>query len=265
VNSLWHSIYRRIPDSVQKGIGVDVYLQRVSVHVPVASTLYSAVFASAATLKLARKSGLRLKANSPQLQFAAGLYADKKLLAAACAAGLQLTHKVVEGAALSGSKLKLQFLHLDHRCRLPHKVSWRAAESGSIDTLVWLRQQGVVFNAYTCEHAAGAGHLHVLVSYLVVFTTESYIRHCSVCHETITAQCELTVAAMLCDVDHSVTCMRLLCRGATQPAQQLRATATCTYCAGCGSRGVLGKQTRSQQQQRTAAAQSCCSTRGSRA
>jgi hypothetical protein len=205
VSSLWNNIYRRLPDSVQEGIGVDIYLHKVRLHVPVTSTLYSAVFASAATLKLARKCGLRVKANNPQLQFAAGLYADKKLLAVASAAGLQLTHKVVEGAALSGSKLKLQFLHLDHRCRLPHKVSWRAAESGSIEALVWLRQQGVVFNPYTCEHAAGAGHLHVLVSYYLALFAIIVVLYCCAAYRIRTAAataampaCCLTVCTHAC-------------------------------------------------------------------
>jgi hypothetical protein len=124
------------------------------------TTLYSAVFAAAASIRLAHDCGLTFK--SKELQCIAGRVADVPTLRAACELGLALTDEVLFGAAESGSVSKLQWFHIDQGCQLPPDICNYAAKSGSIHVLSWLKEHGSAFTASACANAAGGAYLHLL-------------------------------------------------------------------------------------------------------
>eukprot|EP00953_Heterococcus_sp_UTEX-ZZ885_P031703 16610-Heterococcus_DN1.PRE.7 len=124
------------------------------------TTLYSAVFASAASVRLAHECGLNF--DNKKLHRIAGRAANLCALQAACELGLQLTDDVLIGAAAAASVSKLQWLHVEMGCRLPPSVCYHAARSGSIDSLRWLIQHVSALNAETCAGAAAGAHIHVL-------------------------------------------------------------------------------------------------------
>jgi hypothetical protein len=66
------------------------------------------------------------------------------------------------GAAQSGSIAKVNWLYTEQDYRLPADVCGYSAESGNVNLLKWLKQEGQRFHIYTCNHAAEAGHEHVL-------------------------------------------------------------------------------------------------------
>jgi Ankyrin repeats (3 copies) len=140
-------------------------------------TSMTAVWGSAATLKLALASGLF--EDSPEeyhslgTQYEAGQLADITTLAAAHAElGFKLTKVVAEGAAASGCLSKLQQLFSEHGCPLidrrgGNSICEIAAELGSVEMLDWLKGEGKrKFSAATAIAAAEAGR-SAAVRYLV--------------------------------------------------------------------------------------------------
>jgi hypothetical protein len=127
-------------------------------------TLYSAAVASPATAMLASSCGL-VTSEKKQLQHIAGLHADLETLTALQELGMPITHWVVEAVALSGRLNDLQHLLTlaGQHCLRPSILSHRAARSGSISMLKWLRKQSwCEFDDYTCTGAARGGHLAAL-------------------------------------------------------------------------------------------------------
>jgi hypothetical protein len=164
VSKAWRESYARV-DSAQ--IPDMVYFYNAEAHLMTITpemTLYSAVFTSAALVKLAHEHGLALKGYNGKLERIAGRVADVNTLRAAHELGLQLTDEVLYGAAecLKSSVHKLQWLHDEHGCELVDEICSYAVRSGSIETLSWLKDHGIVFSAITCEGAAAGAHLHVL-------------------------------------------------------------------------------------------------------
>jgi hypothetical protein len=143
------------------------------------TTAYSAVFASPSRVKLAAACGLAFQVSEAEmdsgvletrtrcLQHRAGKFADEATLTAAAELGLPLDSTcIATGAAESGDLAKLQMLHRKHACKLDCTVRY-AARSGSIEMLLWLKQQGrnlKVYNHTTNlgDEAAAAGHLNTL-------------------------------------------------------------------------------------------------------
>jgi hypothetical protein len=158
VDKLWLQIYQSLQNSSESAAN---YIALYGEHI----TYSSSAFSSVSRLQLAADCGLLL-ATGLKLQRNAGRYADIETLALAHELGLPYTARVVRGAAVSGSLLKLKYLHLEQDCTLPDNISWPAAESGSIEVLTWLRQQGCHFDAGTCERAAtGKQALSVVTVY----------------------------------------------------------------------------------------------------
>jgi hypothetical protein len=159
VSKAWREIYERV-DSVQKiGSARKYWTDAVRVTVTPKMTLCSAIFASASRVKLAHFSGLILNERE---QGIAGKIANLSTLQAAYEVGLQLTDKVLFGAAEAASIPKLQWLHTEQGCPLPEGISSYAAGSGSIEMLRWLKDRGSAFTASTCVRAAAGAHLCVL-------------------------------------------------------------------------------------------------------
>jgi hypothetical protein len=126
------------------------------------TTLYSAVAASPATVRLAHHSGLAVGVGA-DIQFISGLHADIPALGALQDLGMLFTDVLVEGAARSGRLNILQHLIREQQCPVPRMLSHHAARSGSISMLDWLRAEThCVFNDFTCAGAAYGDHLAAL-------------------------------------------------------------------------------------------------------
>jgi hypothetical protein len=160
VSKAWRDSYTRVASVQMPWITEDVDDEAVLHTITSQTTLCSAVFASAASIRLANECGLTF--TSTELQHIAGRVADIATLQAAVDLGLQLTDEVVIGAAEAASLPQLQWLHVQQGCPLPRGICDWAAKSGSMDTLVWLRDHGSAFRSSTCEAAAGGAHLHLL-------------------------------------------------------------------------------------------------------
>jgi hypothetical protein len=124
------------------------------------TTVYSAVFAPAASVILAHECGLAF--DNKNLHRIAGRVADISVIRAVQELGLQLTDEVLIGAAEAASVPKLQWLHTQQGCLLPQGICDWAAKSGSIDLLRWLKEHGSEFEFSNCEGAAFGAHQHVL-------------------------------------------------------------------------------------------------------
>jgi hypothetical protein len=161
VSKAWRASYQRVAAVEIAALAIG-YGNSVALHtIESDTTLYSAVFASAASIRLAHDCGLTFK--SKELQCIAGRVADVPTLRAACELGLALTDEVLFGAAESGSVSKLQWFHSDQGCQLPPDICNYAAKSGSIHVLSWLRERGSAFTASACANAAGGAYLHLLL------------------------------------------------------------------------------------------------------
>eukprot|EP00953_Heterococcus_sp_UTEX-ZZ885_P023241 12785-Heterococcus_DN1.PRE.1 len=160
VNKAWRESYKRLA-SVQVADVTWKYYDDAGVHtVTPQMTLCSAVFASDSRVRLAHECGLTFR--NAICQRIAGRAADVAALRAACQLGLELSHAVLVGAAEAASVPKLQWLHTEHNCPLSADLAYYAAWSGSIDTLLWLRDHGCACTTDTCEGAAAGGHVHVI-------------------------------------------------------------------------------------------------------
>jgi hypothetical protein len=163
VSKAWRESYKRVASVQMQMTGQPFYQLEEAVQRKITSqmTLCSAVFASDSRVRLAHECGLTF--GNATCQRIAGRIADVVALWTACQLGLELSHAVLSGAAEAASVPKLRWLHTEQDCMLPAEdITYYAARSGSIDTLLWLRDHGCVLNAETCEGAAAGAHVHVI-------------------------------------------------------------------------------------------------------
>jgi hypothetical protein len=161
VNRLWRESYKTVATVQMAGLLHDYEEQAVMCTITPETTLYSAAFASAASVRLAHECGLMFD-YCKKLERIAGRCADVSTLQAAQELELEFTRAVLFGAAEAGSVQKLNWLHTQQGCPLPANICSPAARSGSMDVLRWLKGHGCVFGASTCASAAAGAHLHVL-------------------------------------------------------------------------------------------------------
>jgi Ankyrin repeats (many copies) len=142
-------------------------------------TLLSAALASPAKLRLSLEWGLqvRLRHNSRLVPIddilvewsqTIGRLADYNTLLAAEAdliADLTLSEYTLAGAAASGDVQKMIRLHAERGCALDNPdvnaLTW-AARGGSVQAMIWLRQQGCKYDSDIHAVAAYKGKLNVL-------------------------------------------------------------------------------------------------------
>jgi hypothetical protein len=157
----WQAVYAGMQQ--QQVCSLTSYEYRKLVTCDCKTTLYSAVLASPATVRLGNDCGLWLHAKNKQLQLIANQLADIETLTALQDLGMSLSQIAVQAAASSGRLNTLQHLLTEERCCVPCGLSYFAARSGSISMLSWLRAERVgVFNHNTCSGAAQGGHLAAL-------------------------------------------------------------------------------------------------------
>jgi Ankyrin repeats (3 copies) len=161
VSKAWRVIYERV-DSVEVDELVSGYYNVADkCAVTSKTTLYSAVFSSTSRVSLAYECDLMPL--SDNLHHLAGRAADLFTLQFVHELGLPLTDRVLTGAAASGSVPKLQWLHVDQRCRLPTDITEYAARSGSIDAMIWVNEHcSELFSFRTWEGAAICAQVQVL-------------------------------------------------------------------------------------------------------
>jgi hypothetical protein len=160
VSKAWRESYKRVA-SVQMAGLVDAYHDEPVMHrIRPQTTLCSAVFTSAALVRLAHKCGLTFK--NEKLKRIAGKFASVSTLKAAHELGLQLARAVLIDAAEAASVPVLQWLHCDQGCVLPHELDYYAGRSGSIDLFRWWRDEGLPLGPSCCTGAAAGAHLHLL-------------------------------------------------------------------------------------------------------
>jgi hypothetical protein len=129
------------------------------------------VFQSPSRLRLALASGLQWDDGrqrvidgdrSVTLQYIAGRHADVPTLSLAEQLGMTVDDDTVCGAADSGHESIVNHLIQERHCAIPCDAGDCAAETGNVDMLRCLRQNGYTFTRDTCSLAAAAGHLAVL-------------------------------------------------------------------------------------------------------
>jgi hypothetical protein len=125
-------------------------------------TTYSAIFASASRVEMARMSGLKLRSRGGYLQGAAATNGDAETLIAAHKLGLPWTDCLINLIAEQGDLRRVQVLY-ENKCRLPVEVSLFAARSGSVDMLKWLKHKGCAFTIDTAREAALGGHQEAIM------------------------------------------------------------------------------------------------------
>jgi hypothetical protein len=126
------------------------------------TTLFSAVVASPATVRLAHESGVQISTNE-KVQLMAGKHAYIKTLAALQELGMPLSQNLLQAAAVSGRLSILQHLISEQHCPKPRALVYYAACGGNISLLIWLRtEQQCEFDEYTCTGAAARGQLAAL-------------------------------------------------------------------------------------------------------
>jgi Ankyrin repeats (3 copies) len=114
------------------------------------TSLFSSIFTSTSRASMARGLQFPEDRDETTLGLAAGRFAEHTVLQHALSLGLvEADSALLEGAALAGDLIKLQWLHIEHGCRITTAVSERAAYSGSISILQWLAE---VSDASRCVH-----------------------------------------------------------------------------------------------------------------
>eukprot|EP00953_Heterococcus_sp_UTEX-ZZ885_P005693 3530-Heterococcus_DN1.PRE.5 len=157
VSKKWHELYAEVQSIKQEVKGdLDRWLSR-SCTIIASMTLYSAVFASASRVELARSCGLKLRSRERRLQLAAGRHGDAETLLAARKLGMPWADCLLNSIAEQRDLAKLQVLYETKKCRLPIDISAYAACSGSTK-LLWLRLNGCAFTPDTVRAAALGGH-----------------------------------------------------------------------------------------------------------
>jgi hypothetical protein len=164
VSHQWKQLYEKVADCTVKGVDDDTAAGFVEFTCTSTTTLASAAFASTQRVRLAHECGLNLKEGTFSLQFIAGKYGDKKVLALLRELQLPFTSSVVCGAAAAptGSLAKVKWLHKEHRCELTSDVADYAAGSGNLAVLKYLHSEECEFGLDATYNAAAAGHIHVL-------------------------------------------------------------------------------------------------------
>jgi hypothetical protein len=148
------------------------------------TTLMGAVFQSPARLAWAADCGVQLTGDDQDhIQRIAGLHADVGTLSLAAEFGMALSDSTVEGAVCSGRTSVVQYLIQERHCALPWNAARSAADSGDIDMLICVRQNGLTFPRSTCARAASAGQLPAL-QYMLSTPV------CT-CEPAVTRACEL--------------------------------------------------------------------------
>jgi hypothetical protein len=91
-----------------------------------------------------------------------GRRGDIATISAAFRAGVPRALEVCNGAARGGRLVELEWLLVHQRCSADSNLSSRAAASGSVPVLDFLKQCGMSFTLHTACSAAAAGHQHVI-------------------------------------------------------------------------------------------------------
>eukprot|EP00953_Heterococcus_sp_UTEX-ZZ885_P009669 5679-Heterococcus_DN1.PRE.1 len=152
INKTWSACYEIINRNDTASSSYD--------HVHSANcTSLEAVFGSAARLNLSLERGLQPELDSFGVHRAAGKAADASTLTAAHELGMPWAPKLMQSMARHNRLCQLQWLHTEQGCQLPEDICAHAAESGSIDMLKWLKEQGSVFDKSTMRSAADHGHV----------------------------------------------------------------------------------------------------------
>jgi hypothetical protein len=132
-------------------------------------TLYSAVFASVARVRLAfQHPTLRLECW--KLQHIAGRVADVATLQVALNLGLgsdgMASNDMLTGAAYAGSISKLSlieaFMQSNEKLEIPNNICAYAASSGSVEALKWVAKWGLLHTHSVLSQAAHFGHVNLL-------------------------------------------------------------------------------------------------------
>jgi hypothetical protein len=148
VSSLWYELYSALASLILPGNAFyDENITCVS-----EMTLYSSVFASASRLRLAHNCSL--DSRTLNYAYAAGACADFATLMAALELGAPWLAGILYGAAAVGSVSKLAWLHTQQHCQLPADIGEYAAQGGSIEVLMWLKQHDIAFSQEMCATAA---------------------------------------------------------------------------------------------------------------
>jgi hypothetical protein len=133
VSKAWKDTYERVGSVETVGITEEYDDEADSLTITPQTTLFSAILASAALVRLALDCELTF--DNAKLQRIAGKVADIPVLRVACKLGLALADEVLIGAAEAASVPKLQWLHIAQSCELPANICAWAVKSGSINTL----------------------------------------------------------------------------------------------------------------------------------
>jgi hypothetical protein len=195
VSSLWRDVYSRLASTEMPKIGFHDKITCVP-----QMTLYSAVFACPARVRLAAAREVRCTAL--YYQHVAGMCADVATLEAAHELGMHYTHAVMRGAARCNELAVVQllraqgcpwdsrvfelaaatghtdmcaYLHAEH-CPWSAEVCTEAARHGYASALRWLHEHGCPWDAGSIHIAAAAGGSVDMIVYLqqqgIVFTAE---------------------------------------------------------------------------------------------
>jgi hypothetical protein len=143
-------MYRRL-ESVQV-VGFDGHGRKTSVTCAPYMTLFSAVFASAARVRLAEES---LDCTTERYRSGAGKYADVEALAAAVELGMPYSYATMHGCALCNTLAVMQYLRTKGCC-WHHLVCTAAAERGYFEMLRWAREHGCEWNEHTILSSAAS-------------------------------------------------------------------------------------------------------------
>jgi hypothetical protein len=118
-------------------------------------TSFSAAFANVSTIRLAYDCGLQLnRPDQTYIPWFASEVADIEVLAVAHELGMPYSENLLYGLASLACFPVLHWLYAEQKCPLPKYIDTRAAESGCVTTLRWLKAVGVSFTADTVTHAA---------------------------------------------------------------------------------------------------------------
>jgi hypothetical protein len=140
VSKPWKACYEKLPDVKRVRYGITDAPDKVEYAAQ--HTTHAAICGSASRLRLAQSAGAAYLATTrSKRHFLTGKYANKETLLAAFTLGLPKIGNVTRGAAESGDLAKLQWLYSEQGCPLPDNIGAYAAIGGSIDTLIWLKEQ----------------------------------------------------------------------------------------------------------------------------
>jgi hypothetical protein len=156
-------LYKESYEKVAEVVYLDAHLEWKAELCTAKSTLLTAAFTSAFTLKLAVAYGLPIRAiSNRRLQHIAGKRSSLSTLQVAHKLKLPLTHHVTIGVARSGCVEKLEWLYAEQRKYLPVDIRTAAISEGYIEVLKWYKQKGGKLSKSCVIGAAHAGRTDVL-------------------------------------------------------------------------------------------------------